>query len=160
MADLSEKEITPKGWWYNPSSRLYFLDVDNDPIEKYRGSLVAGNFHQSMFLQVRNGVPLKPGLEAGIYFSFGFTRGNWGGYESVLFDPRTRVEQIDSQQWKAKGDGLEFRELAKHSASHIYHHWQTFCTAPNLEQHRESLDYLFEILAKQEEKKNRFRIVR
>ncbi|GEM_PF-5088788 len=155
----SSEEVIPKGWWYNESSRLYFLAVEDDQ-ERYRGNLISGNFNKQIFLQVRDGVSLKPGLEEGMYFSFGFGRGEWSGYESILFDPTTRVHQIDSQRWKSNKEGLEFQDLYKHSAPHLHHHWQKLYTAPHLEQDKGSLDYLHDILTRQEEKKKGFRVIK
>lgn len=149
MLEINEKNIKTERWWYNPTSRLYFLSAENEPREEYRGILVAGNFNRTMSTQVRNGVPFEQGLDAGLYFSFGFSRGDWTGNETVLFDPSTETYQIDGQQWKHTEKGMRFQDLDDSVAPHILYHKERFYTAPNMEKggfEEFALKYLFNFI--------------
>lgn len=154
--EIQEEQINTERWWYNPTSRLYFLSAENDPTEEHRGLLVAGKFTKSMFLQVRNGVPFKQGLHGGIYFSFGNSKEGWEVNEMVLFDPSTEVYQIDSRQFKHTENGMRFQDVDDSVAPHILHHKERLYTAPTMRS--EELDPLFKILERlQQARKERNR---
>ena len=143
--EMQEEQINTERWWYNRTSRLYFLSTENDPCKEYRGTLVAGDFVRSSSLQVRNGVPFKPGLQEGIYFSFSNFRDEYTESETVMFDPLTRVYQIDAQKWKDSGMCLKFQDLDDSVAPHILYHKELLYTAPTMRS--EELDPLFHILS-------------
>ncbi|MDO8510733.1 MAG: hypothetical protein Q7S55_01055 [Nanoarchaeota archaeon] len=143
--EIQEGQINTERWWYNRSSRLYFLSTENDPCQEYRGTLVAGDFVRSSFLQVRNGVPFKSGLQEVIYFSFSNIREDLSiENETVMFDPLTGVYQIDAQKWKHTEKGMRFQDLEDSVAPHILHHKERLYTAPTMRS--EELDPLFNIL--------------
>lgn len=154
--EINEEQINTERWWYNYTSRLYFLSTENDPREECRGSLVAGNFTRTMFTQFRRGVPFKPRLDEGVYLSFGKSQDGWEVNEMVLFDPTSKVYQIDSRQYKHSEEGMRFQDLDDSVATHILYHKERFYTAPNMK--AEELDPLFKILGElQQAKKGRNR---
>lgn len=144
MVENIKEQINTEHWWYNPSSRLYFLSTENDPVEEQRGCLVAGEFVGSSYLLLRDEVPFKLGLEGGIYFSFSSLRNGWTESETVLFDPLSHVYQIDSQQWKHTENGMRFQDLDNSVAPHILYHRERLYTVPNIRP--EELDPVFTVL--------------
>lgn len=153
-----QNEINTERWWLNNTSGLYFLSVENDPVEVYRGVLVAGDFTSSKNVRVREGVPFEPGLERGMYLTFGKLQGEWHVHEMVLFDPANNTYQISNQRWRDTEDSIKFEPLDNSVASHIFYHRAKFYSAPNGE--KNELDQLFKILGERETEKQRRRFSR
>ena len=131
-------------WKHNHTSGLYFLSTENDPREDCQGSLAAGKFDRFMFTQMRNGVPFKPGLNRGVYLSYSHFQDEWTTSETVIFDPSSKVYQIDNLQWKHTDKGMRFQDLDDTVAAHLLYHQEKCYSVPGLS--KDHLDPLFEIL--------------
>lgn len=155
---INEQGINTENWWFNETSGLYLLNVDNDPQERQRGGLAAGYFRKGMFDEIRPGVPFNLGIESGIQLSIVYSAGPWTGHETVFFDPSNEVEQISARRWRDTEDSMEFKELSSAFASRIYYHKNKFYDVPKMN-HRH-LDGAFRVLEKLESRKNMLRVVK